>query len=76
MATTLETQSKQRMALRVRSAHLAMSSSRGLQPLRRIALKNICSDGYTHVPPAQKNLLNRQPRARDVLARTPEPSAW
>jgi len=26
-----------------------MSSSWGTQPLRRMALKNICSDGYVHV---------------------------
>lgn len=31
-------------------AHLGMSSSRGCHPFRFIALKNICSLGYTHVP--------------------------
>ena len=38
-----------------------MSSSRGLQPLRRMALKNICSEGYTHVPPARRPVLSSRP---------------
>ena len=59
------------------NADLAMSSSRGLQPLRRMALKNICSDGYTHVPPAQK-LVAQAPASRTwrAHAHTPGPPAW